>query len=358
MGIEKSVFEDLKVVEFASILAGPLVGSFFAELGAEVIKVENKRSGGDATRQWKLPREQTAVSAYYASANIHKQSILLDFKEEDDYASCMELLQDADVIITNFQKRTAEKLGVSLNQLKAHNPKAIIAQLNAYTYDDPRPGFDMIMQAETGFISMCGTPEGEMVKMPVALIDILAAHQLKEAILIALFRKYKENRGSIIHVSLYQSAIAALANQASNYLMQDHVPRPMGLKHPNIAPYGDFYHTNDKKMLLLAIGSDAQFEKLGKTLTLDDELLHTFKFNRDRVSSRNELNEVLQRYIITYSYSEISDLLDAIQVPYCTINNLDQVFQEHLAQEMVVEHTIENQMCKTVSGIAFTINPN
>lgn len=355
MKLEMNIFSGVKVLELASILAGPLVGSFFAELGAEVIKIENKRQGGDSTRQWKLPMEQGNISAYYAAANYHKKAVLLDLKSDRDHKVLQNHIREADIIITNYQKHTSEKLKISLDDLRALNNDCIIAQLNAYSYEDPRPGFDMVMQAETGFISMNGTKEGEVVKMPVALIDILAAHQMKEAILLAYIQKLRSGQGSIIHVSLYQSAISALANQASNYLMANHVPKPLGTEHPNIAPYGDMYRTKDNKLLILAIGSDFQFEKLVKTLRLDQELLLTFKFNRSRVENRSDLNAILTLNIMQWCFEDLATHLQNNNVPFCEIKDMKSVFEYSLAKEMILHHEIEGQSCRSVSNVAFEI---
>ena len=210
-------------------MAGPLVGSFFAELGADVIKIENKLTKGDATRQWKLTTEDTeaTVSAYYCAANYGKNVQLLDLSDEKERQTIDQLLAESDVVISNFQKKTAEKLKLTPEYINAKFPHLIFAQLSAYTYDDPRPGYDLVMQGETGWISMNGIDNQHMAKLPVAIIDIIAAHQMKEAVLIALLKKMKDGKGSVVHVSLYKSAISALANQASNFLMAGHIPKPI-----------------------------------------------------------------------------------------------------------------------------------
>ena len=354
------LLQDLVVVELASVLAGPLVGSFLAEHGAKVIKIENKKYGGDVTRQWKLGNEdaETKISAYYASANYGKEVIALDLVEESDYGHLISILSDADVVISNFQKKTALKLKVDYQSIVSHVPEIIFAQLVAYSWDDPRPGYDLVMQAEAGFISMNGTVSGEMAKMPVALIDVIAGHQIKEAILLSLLSKSKDGRGSYSEISLYKSAISALANQASNYLMSGHVPKPMGTLHPNIAPYGDIVITNDKKKVILAIGSDKQFEKLGKTLKLAVELLHTFRLNKVRVSKRDELMLQIRSKIEALSYNSLKLSLQNANIPFCSIAQLDEVFENPLAKEMIIEETIEYQNTRKVSNTAFTIKPS
>jgi len=351
------ILEDLLVVELASVLAGPLAGSFMAELGARVVKVENKNIGGDVTRQWKHPSEDSSssISAYYSSANTMKEILLLDLSSQDDYKQLIKLIKSADVVISNFQKLTAEKLKVDYNTISQFNKKIIYAQLVAYKYDDPRPGYDLVMQAETGFISMNGTEGGEVVKMPVALIDVIAGHQLKEAILLGVITRMKTGKGSFAEVSLYKSGISALANQASNYLMNDLVPKPMGTLHPNIAPYGDIVITNDQISVILAVGSDKQFEKLGKTLNLAQQLLHTFSLNKERVSRRKELMTYLQATCKCLSYEDLSaELLDA-KIPFCRVSDLSTVLKSPLAIEMTINETIEGNPTSKVSNIAFDI---
>ena len=179
------ILQGIKVVWVGQCLAGAF-GAVFSELRAEVVKIENIwLRQGDVTRNWKLPEESNehGVGAYYHSANYGKKVCLLDLKSEMDKSKLYDYCREADIILSNYQKLTAEKLGVDLEKLRNINPKAILVQLNAFDYDDPRPGYDLVMQAESGFGSMCGH-ESELAKMPVAMIDILAAHQIKEAVLI------------------------------------------------------------------------------------------------------------------------------------------------------------------------------
>ncbi len=349
------LLNDLIVIELASVLAGPLAGSFLAELGAKVIKIENSNIGGDVTRQWKHPSEdsEASVSAYYASANIGKEILLLDLQSSKGYQHLIDLVASADVIISNFQKHTAEKLKVDYKSLKEVNEKIVFSQLVAYTYDDARPGYDLIMQAETGFISMNGSADGGIAKMPVALIDVIAGHQLKESILLGVITKLKTGKGSYFEVSLYKSGISALANQASNYLMNEHVPSPMGTLHPNIAPYGDIVTTIDDFIVILAVGSDKQFEKLGKTLNLAEQLLHTFSLNKERVDRRDELITNLQATCKDISYKELSTQLINAKIPFCRVLDLDKVFEAPLAIEMIIKETIEGQQTSKVSNVAF-----
>lgn len=351
------IFKGIKVIELASVLAGPMVGTFFAELGADVIKIENKKCDGDPTRQWYAESEPTdRISAYYASANFNKKTIMLDLTRDEDYQVLMHEISDADIVINNFPDSVNQNLKIQYEILSRLNQNLIYCQLYAYDKEDSRPGYDMVMQAECGYLSMSGT-DNSYAKIPVALIDVLASHQMKEAILIALIRKsmgYKHPQ--LIEVSLYQSAIASLANQASNYLMNDTIPQRMGTAHPNIAPYGDIYITSDKQPIILTIGSDQQFLKLVETLNLSLNLFTKFMINKDRVQNREGLNELLQSRIGELTSSMLSELFRRKQIPHCFILDLKQVFGHPLARNMVRSEMIEGHEMRGVKTISFEIS--
>jgi len=351
-------FYGLKVLDLSSVLAGPLAASFFAELGADVIKIENKRTGGDATRQWRLSTEdpESNISAYYFSANFGKEIKFLDLSHPDERIYLEELISKSDIVLSNYQKKVANKLDLLPDEIIKKYPAIIVAQLSAFDFDDPRPGYDLVMQGDTGWISMTGTDDAHLAKLPVAIIDILASHQLKEAILIAMYKKMKSGCGSVIHVSLFKSAISGLANQASNYLMQHHIPKPIGTLHPNIAPYGDIFISDDQIKFILAVGSDEQFKKLWFTLNLSPEKYHTFENNSDRLKARSELQMLLQHGFSVHKFTTIEGILEHNNIPYCCIKNLSTVFDDALAKEMILTQTIENKTGRSVSGIAFKIN--
>ena len=252
--MQNQFFQGLKVVELASVLAGPAVGLFFAELGAEVIKIENAATGGDVTRRWKAPTEaaEKTDSAYYQSINFGKQTLFVDLKEEEGREQVEALIRAADIVIVNYRPGAAKKLGMNYESLKSLNPKIIYAELTGFGADDSRLAFDVVLQAESGFLYLTGEPDRPPVKMPVALIDILAAHQLKEGILLALLQRSQTGQGSKVSTSLYAAALASLANQATNWLIASFAPQRLGSQHPNIAPYGDLFRTADGQELVLA----------------------------------------------------------------------------------------------------------
>src|ERR1700756_1614855 len=268
----RNQFKGLKVVELASVLAGPSVGLFFAELGAEVIKIENKKTGGDVTRSWKLPTEDKTsdMSAYFLAVNFLKKHLFLDVRNNEDYTKCITQIKKADIVIVNYKKGDDKKLKLDYATLKKINPTLIYAGIQGFSDKDERVAYDLILQAESGFMSMNGTTESGPLKMPVALIDIFSAHHVKEAVLMALLKRAKTNKGSFISVSLFDVAVSSLANQATNWLIANHLPQRTGSLHPNIAPYGEIFQTKDGHTVTFAIGSDAQFKKLCSILQVPD----------------------------------------------------------------------------------------
>ncbi len=346
------IFSELKVLELSSVLAGPLAGSFFAELGAEVIKVENKRTEGDVTRKWKLSSEPEGLSSYYHSANWGKESIFLDFSDDQDLKRLLNLIKSADIVISNYLNKTKLKFNLTYDDFYKLNEKIILIELFAYDNEDQRPGFDVVMQAETGFMFMTGSEKGPPLKIPIAMIDLVASHQIKEAALIALLKRERFDEGSHIEVSLFQSGISALINQATNYLIAEVIPQKIGSKHPNIAPYGDVFYSLNQKPFVLAVGSDQQFLNLNSWVNFEPEMLELFLTNEQRIRHRDLLNEKLTNFFQQYSKQEIEERLKAQKVPYGFILSLDEVFQNPLARKMLIEH--ENGH-KSVSNIAFNI---
>ena len=353
------MFENLKVVELASVLAGPLVGTFFAELGAEVIKIENKSTHGDVTRTWKLPNESPLLnfSAYYAAANYGKQSLFLDLKSESDFSHVLELIAVADILIVNFKVGDAERLGLDALGLRAKFPQLIYAALTGFGEDDNRTAFDVVLQAETGYMFMNGEKNSKPLKMPIAFIDILAAHQLKEGILCALIQRGHTGKGAKVSVSLYDAAIASLANQATNYLMADTIPTRMGSGHPNIAPYGDLFQTVNGEWIVLAIGTDKQFIDLLQVLDLS-KLLSDVKYitNASRVLNREALNSLLTATIGSYTAEKLEGLLASRNIPFGRVKNMAEVFAHPQSQKLILEDTIENTSAKRAKTAIFKLD--
>ncbi|RMG82127.1 MAG: CoA transferase [Bacteroidetes bacterium] len=348
-------FKDIKVIELATVLAGPSVGMFFAELGAEVLKIENPLRL-DVTRNWKLPSEDEnkKTSAYFASVNYGKKFLKLNLKEKNDRQIFLNEIKTADILVTNFLKGKQERLKIPFSELQALNPKLIQVNITGYGENTSKPAYDLVLQAETGFMSINGEPDGKPLKMPVALIDVLCAHQAKEAALTALYLRQKNNRGGYYEINLYQSAVASLVNQASNYLNTGNVPQRIGSLHPNIAPYGETFLLRDGKYLVLAVGSDIQFQNLCKALQLEN-LINDVRFseNHRRVCNREELFHILSEKLQKFNSKEAEDLLTEKEVPHAVIRKIDEVFNNPLAKEMILSYEADREKMYCVSSLSF-----
>ena len=352
------MLSDLVVIDLSSVLAGPSVATYFAELGAQVIKIEHPEHP-DVTRSWKLPQEDesTSVSAYFSSINYGKKYIQLDLKKEIDYSQFIELIKKADILVTNFKKGDDIKLKIEDKDLLTYNPRLIHGKISGYGSESDRVAYDLILQAESGIMSMNGTPESGPVKIPIAVIDVLAAHHLKEAILLALYEREKTGQGKAINVSLYDAAVSSLVNQASNYLMVNHVPKRIGSLHPNIAPYGELFTTKDGETITFAIGSNLHFKKLCSTLQLDaliaDEM---YIDNQSRVINRVILAQQLQSRINKMNALELLNELQKMNVPAGKVKDLREVFSEKEAQNLVLEEVIDGVLTKRIKSVIFKGN--
>jgi crotonobetainyl-CoA:carnitine CoA-transferase CaiB-like acyl-CoA transferase len=334
------MFQNLKVLELASVLAGPSVGQFFAELGAEVIKIENLNTDGDVTRSWKGNKEQTDDrSAYFCSVNWGKKSVALDLNSAEGKISIQKLAAKSDLIIASYKPGDAEKLGVSYDQLRTKNEQLIYGQITGYGSDTDRVGYDAVIQAESGFMDLNGETDGNPTKMPVALIDVLAGHQLKEGLLLALLKKERTGAGSFVEVSLIQTAIASLTNQATNWLVANQLPLRQGSAHPNIAPYGDSFVTNDGKRILLAIGNDRQFVNLIKLLPELDwvDVQKNFATTHKRVENRDQLNAILSKAIGQMDSEILLTQIHHQKIPAGIIQNVKEVFELKAANELLIK---------------------
>ncbi|PTB97129.1 carnitine dehydratase [Marivirga lumbricoides] len=333
------ILKGVRVLELANVLAGPSVGQFLAESGAQVIKIENPATRGDVTRSWKLNKEEgeTDVSAYFSAVNSGKLSVALDVQNPDHYAALIDLVKVSDIVIASYKMGDAEKLRVDAATFRSHNRSLIYGKISGYGDQNSKVGYDAILQAETGFMFMNGEPGGKSVKMPVALIDILAAHQLKEAILLAYIHRLKTGKGAEVSVSLFDAAISSLANQATNYLLAGHNPKKMGSEHPNIAPYGSIFTCQDGAKIVIAVGTDKQFEALTKVLGLSNLMSEKFSNNSTRVKNREQLNALLQNAFAKEEASVLLTRLDAVHVPSGKLQSVQEVFASGKANHLLIE---------------------
>jgi crotonobetainyl-CoA:carnitine CoA-transferase CaiB-like acyl-CoA transferase len=334
----------LTVVEFAGVLAGPSVGMFLAELGARVVKVENPATGGDVTRSWTLGSETAAEAAtpgtafrsepspYFSAVNWGKESVALDFDRPEDLDAARRLANRADVVLVSYKPGDAKRFGLDYETVSAGNPGVVYGEITAYGPDDARPGYDAVIQAATGFTHLNGEPDGPPLKLPVALMDVLAGHQLKQAVVLALLRRERTGEGSQVSVSLVRSGLSALVNQATNWLVAGVNPQRLGSGHPNIVPYGSSFATRDGSHLVLAVGTDRQFAglcaALGAPELVDDE---RFATNPARLRHRAELEAILARHVAGHDRDALLAALLSRGVPAGPILDVAQALSQPAA---------------------------
>ncbi|MGR8918400.1 MAG: CaiB/BaiF CoA transferase family protein [Gammaproteobacteria bacterium] len=346
---------DFIVLEIANILAGPVTSMFFAELGARVIKLENPHTGGDATRGWKLAGESadSDVSAYFSCANWGKESVACDLTQPAGRELAHALAARADIVIASFKPGDEARLGLDYDTLKAVNPRLIYGHISAYGGDDPRPGFDAILQAEAGFTFLNGEADGPPTKMPVALIDLLLAHQLKEGLLLALLKRDRSGAGSLVATSLIEAGVASLANQATNYLVGGSVPRRMGSEHPNIVPYGSILACRDGREIVIAAATERQYRELVRLLGAP-ELADDARFanGQQRVKNRGELLERIRALAAGIDGDDLAARLEAAKVPFGFVNDMAAVFELPGAQRLLLEGEVDARPIKGVRTLA------
>ena len=335
MDLADSPLRDLVVVELASVLAGPSVGMFFAEHGARVIKVEPP--GGDVTRRWHLASEDPADDrpAYFSAVNWGKESVVLDLTTGAGRAALHQLVARADVVVASYRSDQAVRLGADAETLRALHSGLIVLEVSGYGAGDDRAGYDAVIQAEAGFTHLNGSPDGPPTKMPVALVDVLAAHQLKEAALVALLARERTGRGATIRVSLFDAAVASLANQASNWLTAGVSPQRLGSAHPNIVPYGTLYATAAGDVVL-AVGTDRQFAALASVLGLGEMAADPrFATNAARVRHRDALDARLARALADRDRGSLLAALAVEGVPAGAVRDLPAVFRNAAPQRVL-----------------------
>ena len=331
------LLQGLKVLDLSSVLAGPLTGSFLAECGADVLKVE--APGGDVTRTWRAQGEASdQTSAYFSSANTGKRIATCDLKSEQGHAWLRDQLVDTDVLLQNMKWRDLERMGLLPHELRTSFPSLVHIRLVGHDMDPSRLAYDVVIQAETGFMSMNGHPDRSPARLPVALMDVLASHHMRAAVLAGLYRRERIGQGNYAEVSLLGAGLTALANQATNVLINGKVPQRQGSEHPNIAPYGDVLTCSDGQVVL-AVGSDAQFANLCRTLKRPDLIESApFKSNTDRLKHRKDLMSVLNVAAQSFKRNDLLGELLVNKVPAGAIFNVKEALDQPGIRSAYVVH--------------------
>ncbi len=325
----------LRVLDLSRVLAGPWSGQLLADLGAEVIKVERPGEGDD-TRGWGPPflkdeaGEDTTESAYYLSTNRGKRSVTIDFTQAEGQELVKQLAAQSDVVLENFKLGGLAKYGLDYAGLKAVKPDIIYCSITGFGQDGPyaaRAGYDFLIQGMGGLMSLTGAPDGEPMKVGVALTDIFTGMYASVAVLAALAHRDRTGIGQHIDLSLLDVQVAVLANQATNYLVGGMVPQRLGNAHPNIVPYQAFA-TSDGH-IILAVGNDGQFRRFCQVAGRPDLGGDPrYASNVERVRNRAELVPILAALVASRSCAQWIADLEQANVPCGPINTLDQVFAD------------------------------
>lgn len=313
------------VADFGRVLAGPYMTMLLADLGADVIKIERPGSGDD-TRAWGPPFAG-GEATYFLGVNRNKRSVSLDLTDPRDLAAARAIVDRADVLVENFRPGTMEKLGLGHEEVRATNPGLVYCSVTGFgTAEGARlPGYDLLVQAMGGLMSVTGEPDGPGTKTGVALVDVVTGLHAGMGVLAALRHRERTGEGQRVEVSLLGSLLSALTNQAAAHLGAGVVPRAMGNRHPSITPY-EVFEAEDRP-LVLAVGNDRQFQALCERIGLP-ELAGDARFatNAARVAHREELAAVLAGPLGTRTADDWFEELTAAGVPCGPINDLADAF--------------------------------
>jgi formyl-CoA transferase len=351
----------VRVLDLTRVVAGPYCSMFLGDLGADVVKIEQPGAGDD-TRGWGPPFAG-GESAYYLCINRNKQSLTLDLKSQRAVELLRDLVKAADVIIENFRPGTMERLGLGEKELRELNPRLIYASLTGFGADGPMsdwPGYDLIVQAWGGLMSITGTPEGEPVKVGVAIIDLVAGLMLGKAITAALFAREKIGVGQRIDTSLLEAEVASLINVGSNYLVGGKVPTRWGNAHPNIVPYQNFQTADG--YLVIGVASEVIWKRFCEAIGQRD-LINDPRFadNSKRVENRRELIAILSKTFLQRRNDAWFKLLTDAEVPCAPVQTIDQVFQapQVLQRDMLIEvdHPTAGKVRMAGIPVKFSVTP-
>jgi len=320
--------DGLKVIDLSRVLGGPYCGQMLADHGADVIKIEPPQ--GDETRTWGPPFDAEGVSAYFAGINRNKRTIALDLSKPEGREVLLKLLETADVLIDNFKTGTMEKWGIGYHDvLAAKFPRLVHARVSGFGADGPLggfPGYDAMVQASAGLVSVNGSPEGGQVRIGVPVVDLSTGMNATIGIMMALYERNRSGKGQFVDATLYDSAIALHQPHAPNYFMAGLKPKLVGNSHASLVPYSNF--PTKTRNIVVGAGNDGQFRKLtqmlGKPELADDP---RFKTNKERVAHRAELEAELRALLKDRDANELSQELMRGGVPSAAVLQVSDVME-------------------------------
>jgi len=336
--LTERALSDIRIVDLSRVLAGPFCTMVLSDYGAEVIKVEQP-GVGDGTRQWGPPWV-AGESAYFLSVNRNKKSLTLNLKAEKGRNIIKQLVADSDILIENFKPGSMQRMGLDYESLSQDNPGLIYCSISGYGQTGPyreRPGYDFMIQAQGGIMSVTGPAEGEPHKVGVAIVDITAGLFAASAILSALHHRQRTGEGQYIDVALLDSQVAWLANVAHNYFATGQQPERFGNAHPNIVPYETFPTADGH--IALAVGSDGQYRHFCDVVERSDLWQdERFQTNAGRVENRKILIPLLKELFQTRTSAEWIDLLVEAGIPVGPINDIPAILKDpHIAARQMVQ---------------------
>ncbi|MBP6951968.1 MAG: CoA transferase [Alphaproteobacteria bacterium] len=327
--------DDIRVFDMTRVLAGPLCTQILGDLGADVIKIERPLVG-DVSRLWGPPFEkdeagqETKESAYYLSCNRNKRSVTLDFTKPAGLAIAHRLIEKSDVFIENFKQGFLTRYGLGYADVKKIKPDIIYCSITGFGQTGPyahRPGYDFQVQGLSGLMSLIGEPEGTPLRAGISIADIGTGMYSAMAILAALFQRTRTGKGQFIDMALLDSCMALLSFAAQSYLLEGKSPPRVGNGHPNIVPYGTF--EAEDGFVIIAIGTDAQFEKFCRFVGREDLLSHPHYLHNDpRVRHREEVIEEMNKIIKEKPQVYWLENLEKIGIPIGPVNTLEEAFQD------------------------------
>lgn len=356
-----SALSGIKVLDLTRIMAGPWSTMALADLGAEVWKIESLE--GDDTRSW-MPPATAGISTYYLSANRSKQSLAVDLRKPEGRQLILDLAAQADVVVENFLPASLKRLGLDYEALSAVNPRLIHCSITGYGRGNPmenRPGYDFIIQAESGFMSITGEKDGEPMRLGVAFIDLVTGMNAVQGILAALFEREKSGLGQSIDIALSDSALHFLANIASGYLNTGKVLQRYGNAHASIVPY-QLFDTADGS-IALAVGNDEQYRRLCLEVLERPDLYDDPRFtqNKGRTEHRALLIPLLQAVFRAWPSGALIDALRAQAIPVGEVKDVAQALESETARYrqvvMSVEHPVAGEVKMVRSPLRFSRTP-
>ena len=321
--------EGIRVLDLTRVLAGPLGTMVLGDLGADVVKVE-RPGAGDDLRAWGPPFTPDGASAYFLAVNRNKRSIALDLKADAGQAVFRRLVRDADVVVENFRSGTLDGLGLGWDDLLAENPRLVLVSLTAYGSSGPYrdlPGYDIVVQAMGGLMSVTGEPDGRPMRVGVAIVDVLSGLYIAIAVLAALRERERTGAGQRVELSLLDVELASLVNVVHNQLIAGQAPRRLGNAHPSIVPYEVFASADGH--LAIAVATEPQWAAF--CAVLEHESLASdprFRTNRDRVAHRDELMAILGGALAERPTGAWIEALRAADVPCGPVNTIQDVLDD------------------------------